>query len=176
MERIATIFAGSLLAGLLLEAGAPAAATAAGYRARVSWAAPTVNADGSKLSDLIGFNVYRGTSPTSMMLAASVTAGTNSYAESNLTPSVWYWYITAVNSQGAESAPSPTVSKVIVADVPGAGASPGGTTAGGITPGSGTASGGTGGGTVGGPYSAAAGSVNRRQSLCMPKGDVWCSR
>jgi hypothetical protein len=110
MEGFSSMVAASLLAGLVCAAG-PAAA--AGDTATLSWTAPTVNADGSKLSDLLGFNVYRGTSPAAMMLAASVPANTNSFADANLTPSVWYWYVTAVNSLGVESAPSPTVSKAI---------------------------------------------------------------
>ncbi len=76
------------------------------------------NVDGSALAEFIGFNVYRGSSPTDMMMVVSLTATAHTYAESNLTTAVWYWYVTAVNGVGTESAPSAMVTKTVVAPVP----------------------------------------------------------
>jgi len=198
MERISLLATRSVLTGLLFGAGSVSAAGAAASNVAVlSWAAPTINADGSKLSDLLGYNVYRGTSPTGMMLAASLAAGTNTYADSNLTPSVWYWYVTAVNSLGVESAPSPTVSKVIATGAgagttpPGStpGSSPGttpgsttgsttGSTAGSTTPSTGGSSGGQGAASEAAesPYRASALSAISRRTHCKPVGMVTCFR
>ena len=107
-----------LLAGFSVCAGALAAVPANTNSAVLTWAAPTTNVDGSALADLIGFNIYHGTSPTAMMMAASLAATASSYSESNLTPAVWYWYVTAVNAVGTESAPSPMVSQTVTAPTP----------------------------------------------------------
>jgi hypothetical protein len=107
-----------LLAGLSVCAGALAAVPVSTSTAVLTWTAPTANVDGSALADLIGFNVYHGTSPKAMMMAASLAATASSYTESNLTPAVWYWYVTAVNSVGTESAPSPIISQTVAAPAP----------------------------------------------------------
>jgi hypothetical protein len=107
------VLASFLMAGISICASASAAGPAVADAAVLTWAAPTTNVDGSALADLIGFNVYHGTSPTAMMMAASLAATARSYAESNLTPAVWYWYVTAVNAVGTESAPSAMVTKTI---------------------------------------------------------------
>jgi hypothetical protein len=107
-----------LLAGFAACASASAAGAAAADGAVLTWAAPTTNVDGSALTDLIGFNVYHGTSPANMMMAASLAATVRTYAESSLTPAVWYWYVTAVNAVGTESAPSAMVTKTLAAPAP----------------------------------------------------------
>jgi hypothetical protein len=112
------LLASLLLSGLSVCASAAAAGAAAADGAVLTWAAPTTNVDGSALADLIGFNVYHGTSPSAMMMAASLAATARTYAESSLTPAVWYWYVTAVNAVGTESAPSAMVSKAVAAPGP----------------------------------------------------------
>jgi hypothetical protein len=95
------------------------AASPAGAGSTVlTWAAPTTNVDGSELTDLIGFNVYHGTSPTAMMMAVTLAATARTYVEANLTPAVWYWYVTAVNAMGTESVPSAMVTKTIAPPAP----------------------------------------------------------
>ena len=182
--------AASLMAGLWMTAGALAANTTSGDGAVVIWTPPTTNADGSPLTDLIGFNVYHGTSPSAMMLATSVNATTNSFAESSLQPAVWYWFVTTVNAYGTESAPSAIVSKNIAAMVsspapatpaPGV-ATPGVATPGATTPGtagSSSAAGNPGAGepeTQGERHHLHMRSTVQRDSLCKPKGNVWCFR
>jgi hypothetical protein len=74
-----------------------------------------VNRDGSALTDLIGFNVYHGTSPATMMLAATVPGAVRNYVDADLPPGLWYWCITAINGGGRESTPSAIVSKSVEA-------------------------------------------------------------
>lgn len=182
MRRIFKILASSLMAGLWITA------TAGSDSAVLSWSPPTTNTDGSPLTDLIGFNVYHGTNPTAMMLAATVTATAHTFAESNLTPSVWYWHIRAVNALGVESEPSATVSKTIVAAVPDPvpppasqppPPSPVASTPG--TAGSFDASGSSadpGGNTApeAHPRRGERQSMVGRRTLCRPYGTAWCSR
>ena len=161
---------------LLLVAIAAATPSAAGTTglavAVVRWDAPTINTDGTPLNDLIGFNVYHGTSVTAMILVASLTADSRSYVESHLSASHWYWYVTAVNANGVEGDPSAIVGKTIAAVDGSAGPNPGG------TGNSGGTSGQTGnsGGPAGAPTTSGSQHAARRSSstLCRPAGDVYC--
>ena len=155
-----------------IAAATTSAATTGPVGAVVHWDAPTINTDGTPLTDLIGFNVYHGTSVTAMMLAASLSADSRSYVESDLSASDWYWYVTAVNANGVEGDPSAIVRKTI-SDIAGSpGRNPGGA--------------GTPDGTAGQAGSSADPSISpatggsrqaaRRASstLCRPAGDVYC--
>jgi hypothetical protein len=176
MSHTAIRYALAFMTGLAVAAGARASGTPSGSAAVLSWAAPTVNRDGSTLVDLIGFNVYHGTSPETMMLAATVPGAVRNYVDADLPPGLWYWCVTAINGGGRESAPSATVSKPVevqttppgpAAAVTGSAATPVGTGAaagagpppGGAPKSGGTAPGdqpGSGGGSGGGNDSAAA--------------------
>jgi len=69
----------------------------------ISWQAPTVNADGTALTDLEGYKVYYGTA--SRGYSSSVDAGyTTSYQINDLTEgSTYYFAITAYDAIGNES-------------------------------------------------------------------------
>lgn len=69
----------------------------------VTWEAPTENTDDSPLEDLAGFNVYGGTDPEATATLATVGVGISAYRVSSLSPGVYYFSTTAVNSQGIES-------------------------------------------------------------------------
>ena len=167
-----------LLAGLSVGANTPAANPAGVDGAVLTWAVPTTNVDGSALTDLIGFNVYHGSSPATMMMAVTLGATARTYADSNLTPTVWYWYVTAVNAVGTESSPSAIVSKTIVALAPPAATTPA------PPPAPAPVAGASGSDDV--PGSSAAlpaqprGATRRSQSLqrtlCKPWGTVGCFR
>ena len=182
MRRILKTLASSLTVGLWMTA------TAGSDSAVLSWSPPTTNTDGSPLTDLVGFNVYHGTSPTAMMLAATVTATAHTFTESNLTPSVWYWYIRTVNALGVESEPSATVNKTIAAAVPDPvpppasqppPPSPVASTPGpaGLSEASGS-SGDPGGNTEpeAHPRRHERQLMGGRRTLCRPYGTAWCSR
>lgn len=71
--------------------------------------APTQNTDGSTLTDLAGFKFYRGTSPTTLTLLATVTTpATCAYSDTTGTPGQYY-AATAYNAAGVESDKSASV-------------------------------------------------------------------
>jgi hypothetical protein len=77
----------------------------------LSWVAPTENTSGSALTNLAGYNIYYGTSPTAMTTKIGIsTVGMLVYVITDLTPGTWYFSITSVNASGQESTPSATVS------------------------------------------------------------------
>lgn len=82
--------------------------------ATVSWSAPTTNTDGSALTDLGGYHVYYGTSPSSLTHVINVaSAGATSYTVNSLSSATWYFGVTSYTTSGAESAISTVVSKTV---------------------------------------------------------------
>jgi len=89
-------------------------ATGSTSSASLSWSAPTQNEDGSTLTDLAGYRIYYGTSPSDLSKRVEVgNPAITSAVVSNLTPGTWHFSISAYTKTGAESAMSRTVSKVI---------------------------------------------------------------
>lgn len=83
-------------------------------RATLSWSAPTQNTDGSALTDLSGYTIRYGTSPASLTQTINISnASVTVYVVENLSPTTWYFAITARNGSGAESANSSVASKTI---------------------------------------------------------------
>ena len=72
----------------------------------LSWQAPTQNDDGSELTDLVGYYVYQGSTPESMVPVAAVRAYSSSLQLTWLGPGTYYFGITALNSAGEQSAMS----------------------------------------------------------------------
>jgi hypothetical protein len=88
--------------------------TATSGTATLSWIAPTTNTDGSALTDLAGYKVYYGTSPSSLTNVVNVAnAGATSYTISSLSGATWYFGVTAYTTSGDESALSTVVSKSV---------------------------------------------------------------
>ena len=81
--------------------------------AALSWTAPTTNTDGSVLTDLAGYRIYYGSSPTALTSAVTVSNGVTSYVIEGLTTGTWYFEVVSYTSTGAESAPSNIASKTI---------------------------------------------------------------
>jgi Fibronectin type III domain len=82
--------------------------------ATVSWVAPTMNTDGSPLTNLAGFTIHYGTNNASLTQTIQVAnAGAVSYVVTNLPPGTWYFAVSAYTNAGAESALSSIVSKTI---------------------------------------------------------------
>lgn len=92
---------------------------AMGQSANLTWTPPTQNTDGTPLTNLAGYKVYRGPAPT--QFTASVTlqgGGSAAYVWNDLPAGTHYFAVTAINTANVESAFSNTASKLI------AGASP----------------------------------------------------
>lgn len=82
--------------------------------ATLSWTPPTTNSNGTTLTNLAGYRIYYGTSPTSLTRTVTLSnAGLTRYMVSNLSAATWYFSIRAYTSTGTESANSNTVSKVV---------------------------------------------------------------
>jgi len=83
--------------------------------ATLSWTPPTQNTDGSALADLTGYNLYYGTSSTTMTNKVAITnAGLTSYVVGNLGTGTYYFAISAYSSTGVESAMSNVGSKTVL--------------------------------------------------------------
>jgi Calx-beta domain len=94
-------------------AGDAAGAAIAGS-ATLSWTAPTVDTNGEPITDLAGFNIYYGKSPTTMTSVIAVNSpASGSYTISNLAAGTWYFAVAAYNSQAMVSPHSAAVSKSI---------------------------------------------------------------
>jgi len=75
---------------------------------------PTENTDGSVLTNLAGYTVYYGTSPSSLTQSLKVTnPGLSAYTVSNLPAGTWYFAVTSYSSTGVESSRTGVVSTTI---------------------------------------------------------------
>jgi fibronectin type 3 domain-containing protein len=81
--------------------------------ATLSWDAPTLNADGSPLTDLAGYKIYYGTSSRSYSVVLISMGTATSYVVSNLANGTYYFAVTAINNSGGESDFSNEVIKTI---------------------------------------------------------------
>jgi len=85
----------------------------AGGVVHLSWIPPTTNTDGSTLTDLAGFNLYRGATASALAKVKSVGKAVTSYDDASLAAGTYVYAATAVNAASAESAKSATVSQVV---------------------------------------------------------------
>jgi hypothetical protein len=73
----------------------------------LAWLAPTENTDGTALTNLAGYYIYYGTSPTAMTKTVQIsTPGVMSYVLSNLSPGTWYVAVTAYTTADVQSSQS----------------------------------------------------------------------
>ncbi len=82
--------------------------------ASLSWTAPTVNTNGTPITDLAGYHIYYGTTEGSLDTFIDVPgAALTEYEISNLASGTYFFTVTAYNSLGLESAASNQASKTI---------------------------------------------------------------
>jgi hypothetical protein len=79
--------------------------------ATVKWSAPTQNTNGSTLTDLAGYRVYHGTSPSTMTEIIEVVG--TSYEFTRLDSGTHYFAVAAYNIAGIESEMSAMATRVI---------------------------------------------------------------
>jgi Calx-beta domain len=82
--------------------------------ATLSWTAPTVDTNGEPVTDLAGYNIYYGKSPTTMTSVVGVNSpASGSYTISNLAAGTWYFAVASYNTQAMVSPLTAVVSKSI---------------------------------------------------------------
>jgi Putative Ig domain len=82
--------------------------------ATLAWEPPTLNTDGSALTNLKGYKIHYGTSAGAYDHFVSVNnAGLSSYVIENLAPGTYFFAVSAINTAGAESDVSGEASKTI---------------------------------------------------------------
>jgi len=76
----------------------------------LSWLPPTENQDGSALTNLAHYRIYRGTAPGKLQLVSTAHAGLTRLVMEAPPPGRHYFAMTAVNKAGQESERSPLIS------------------------------------------------------------------
>ncbi len=80
----------------------------------LNWTPPTLNEDGSPLTDLAGYVLYYGLAPDSYTDQIELdNPGLSSYTADNLAPNTYYFVMTAVNSLDVESDYSNVVNRTV---------------------------------------------------------------
>jgi hypothetical protein len=82
--------------------------------ATLSWMPPTENSDGSSLTNLAGYRVHYGRSPTQLSQTIEITnSSLSTYVVDNLSAGTWYFAVVSVNAGGTTSVQSNVAAKTI---------------------------------------------------------------
>jgi hypothetical protein len=82
--------------------------------ATLTWTPPTANTDGTALTNLAGYRISYGTSPSSLNQLIQVpNPGATAYVVEGLSPGTWYFSVRSYSSNGQESANSAVASKAV---------------------------------------------------------------
>lgn len=88
--------------------------------ATLTFAAVTLNTDGSAITAPVTYNLYQGTaSGAEVKVATALVVGANTLKTGLLANTSYYWYVTAVDASGTEGAPSNEGCKSFSKVVPG---------------------------------------------------------
>ena len=83
--------------------------------ATLTWIPPTEKTDGSPLTDLAGYRILWGPSPSNLGNSVTINnAGITTYLVDELTPATWYFATIAFDADGIESNLSNVASKTII--------------------------------------------------------------
>jgi hypothetical protein len=81
----------------------------------LSWTPPTLNTDGSPLTDLASYKIYYGNESGDYHTTIQINNnGMTEYVVEHLMPNTYYFVMTAINSSGAESIFSGEASKQVL--------------------------------------------------------------
>jgi hypothetical protein len=82
--------------------------------ATLSWSAPTLNTNGTPLTELNGYTIFYGTSATNLTHSVIISGVTTlSYQITGLSTGTWYFAVAADATDGTQSAQSSLGSKTI---------------------------------------------------------------
>jgi hypothetical protein len=91
-----------------------AALSTVGSSATLTWQPPTMNMDGTPLTNLSAFKIYWGTTQGSYPYSTKIAnVGARSHTVPGLTTGKWYFVVTALNADGIESPRSNVWSKTV---------------------------------------------------------------
>ena len=76
---------------------------------RLQWTTPITNTDGTPCTNLAGFMIFYGTSPTNLDDIVGLLPSVTSYTFSGLAAQPWYFAVKSYTNAGAESALSNVV-------------------------------------------------------------------
>lgn len=113
MKKLSFMFTLFILAGCGVRGSSPNTPSPANNTVVLNWIAPTTNTDGSALTNISKYNVYYDQNENNLVLDQSnydTSVSTNIVIQ-NLSSGIWYFTVTAVNSNGVESAKSNIVVK-----------------------------------------------------------------
>lgn len=80
----------------------------------MTWTPPTLNTDGTAVTNIIGYRIFYGTNPSGLSLSFDVSGSTTtSYVITGLSAGTYYFSVAAVNSLGVSSVGSNVVSKSV---------------------------------------------------------------
>ena len=80
----------------------------------LDWTAPTLNEDGSALTDLAGYRLYWGTAAGSYTQSVTINnPSVLTYTVDNLSPDTYYFVVTAFDAAGTESRYSGMATRVV---------------------------------------------------------------
>jgi hypothetical protein len=83
--------------------------------ATLSWTPPTLNEDGTPITNLKGYRVYYGTNSANLATTLDIpNAGIATAVIENLSPATWYFAVKAYNTSNVESSLSNLASKTIL--------------------------------------------------------------
>jgi hypothetical protein len=91
----------------------PATTTGGSGAATLSWTPPTENTNGTALTNLGGYHLHYGTSPSNLGTVVQIPASSTTLTVSNLAAATWYFAMSAYTNTGVESALSQVTSKTI---------------------------------------------------------------
>jgi hypothetical protein len=80
----------------------------------LTWVAPTLNTDGTPVTELAGYRIYYGKSAAALTQTVALSgANTTSYQFTGLTHGTYYFAVSAFNAMGVDSARSNVATKTI---------------------------------------------------------------
>jgi len=83
--------------------------------AELTWTAPTLNEDGTPLTNLAGYKVRYGQTPGALTTIRDIAnPATTSVTIEGLSSGTWYFTVASYTNAGVESAPTGAVSKTII--------------------------------------------------------------
>ena len=104
---------GTTTSAIVTISGTATTSTGTGT-ATLSWTAPTLDTNGSPITELAGYNIHYGKTPTTITNVITVNdPASGSHTISNLAAGTWYFAVVAYNAQAVESSFSNVVSKTM---------------------------------------------------------------